>query len=111
LINLDYVEEDVFSEEDADEDEIFREHGCFVGFYTLEVDMMDSGDEDVIDAFKTTYTELITGEYWSALKKIEGNVSKGRFAQRLVDHLTVGMIPDYISEGIQYIVDKVKGDE
>lgn len=126
LINLDFLEEDEITEDDADIDELLRENGCFVGTYTLEVDMMDSGDEGVIAAFKTTYGELITGgdkmkenfetvidagDYWAALKKIEGNVSKGRFAQRFVSHLGTGMIPNYISEGIQYIVDKVKGDE
>lgn len=126
LINLDIVDEDDLTGDDADTDEIVRENGCFVGTYTLEVDMMDSGDKNVIDAFKTTYGELITGgpkmkenfeevidngDYWEELKKIEGNVSKGRFAQRLVNHMEVEMIPNYIREGIQYIVSKVKGDE
>lgn len=126
LVDLDYVEEDALEEEDVDLLEIFEENGCFVGYYTLEVDMMKDGGDEAIAAFKTAYGELITGgpamkanfdtaiadgDYWAALKKIENNISKGRFAQRLVSHLTENMIPDYIRDGIEYMVDIVKDDE
>ena len=52
--------------------------------------------------------DLDTGEYWSALKKIEGNISKGRFSQRLASDLIAELIPKYINDGIATIIKKVK---
>lgn len=111
-------------EPDTEVDDVdFEQNGCFIGEYTLEVDMMDKADEDGIDVLKSVYDELKPGgakmqknfekrldgeDYWGALQKIEDNVSKGRFAQRLVDELTPELVPDYINEGIETIVQKVK---
>lgn len=118
LLELEIIEPD--SEvEDVD----FEENGCFIGEYTLEVDMMDNADEDSINVLKSVYDELKPGgvkmqknfenrldeeDYWGALQKIEDNISKGRFAQRLVDELVPELVPDYINEGIEAIVQKVK---
>ena len=105
------------------EDVDFEENGCFIGEYTLEVDMMDNADGDSIERLKLVYGELKPGgvkmqknfenrlneeDYWGALQKIEDNISKGRFAQRLVDELVPELVPDYINEGIKAIVQKVK---
>lgn len=111
-------------EPDTEVDDVdFEQNGCFIGEYTLEVDMMDKADEDGIDVLKSVYDELKPGgakmqknfekrldgeDYWGALQKIEDNVSKGRFAQRLVDELIPELVPDYINEGIETIVQKVK---
>lgn len=105
------------------EDLNFEQNGCFIGEYTLEVDMMDNAEDDGMDVLKSVYDELRPGgakmqenfekrldeeDYWGALQKIEDNISKGRFAQRLVDELIPELVPDYIKEGIDAIVQKVK---
>lgn len=112
----------IAEDDELDEDEI-RVKGCFIGEYTLEVDMMNDADDTGIEILKKVYKELKSGgdemqenfeeaidaeDYWLALKKIEGNISKGRFAQRLADNLTAELVPSYIIEGIEAIVEKVK---
>jgi putative ATP-dependent endonuclease of the OLD family len=101
----------------------FEENGCFIGEYTLEVDMMDNADEDGVEVLKSVYNELKHGgakmqknfetrldeeDYWGALGKIEDNISKGRFAQRLADELIPELVPQYINNGIEAIVQNVK---
>lgn len=122
LIELEIIEEEEDEEEEA-EDIDFGEKGCFIGKYTLEVDMMEISDADGIKRIKDVYKELISGgqnmqknfenvlgsgEYWEALKKIENNVSKGRFAQRLASDITAKMIPSYIVDGIEMIIQKIE---
>lgn len=112
----------IAEDDELDEDEL-RVNGCFIGQYTLEVDMMNDADDAGIEILKKVYKELKSGgdemqenfeeaidaeDYWLALKKIEGNISKGRFAQRLADKLTIELVPSYIIEGIEAIVEKVK---
>lgn len=112
----------IAEDDELDEDEI-RVKGFFIGEYTLEVDMMNDADDTGIEILKKVYKELKSGgdemqenfeeaidaeDYWLALKKIEGNISKGRFAQRLADNLTTELVPSYIIEGIEAIVEKVK---
>jgi putative ATP-dependent endonuclease of the OLD family len=118
LLELGIIEPDN-EEEDVD----FEENGCFIGEYTLEVDMMVNANGDGIGVLKSVYGELKSGgvkmqknfetrldeeDYWGALGKIEYNISKGRFAQRLADELIPELVPDYIKEGIEAIVQKVK---
>jgi putative ATP-dependent endonuclease of OLD family len=50
---------------------------------------------------------LDENEYWTALSKIENNVSKGRFAQRFASNLTIEIIPEYIKDAITSIITKV----
>lgn len=119
LTELSIVDEDDIPEDFSEQDDFFSEQDCFIGRYTLEVDMMKCTDGDGIDIFKDVYEELITGgnkmqenfedviddgDYWLALKKIEDNVSKGRFAQRLSNDLTDTLIPTYIKNGLEKIV-------
>lgn len=119
LTELSIVNEDDIPEDFSEQVDFFEEKGCFIGRYTLEVDMMECTDGDGIDLFKDVYEELITGgdkmqenfenaiddgDYWLALKKIEDNVSKGRFAQRLSNDLTDTFIPTYIKKGLEKIV-------
>lgn len=123
LIELNLLEEENIPSDFSKQDKLFKDIGCFIGEYTLEVDMMKNADEEGIEIIKKVYDELKTGgdemqenfeealdteDYWSALKKIEGNISKGRFAQRLVDELIPELVPGYIIEGIETIVRKVK---
>lgn len=123
LINLNLLQEEDIPSDFSKQDELFKNKGCFIGEYTLEVDMMYNTDEDGIEILKEVYDELKPGgdemqenfekalatkDYWSALRKIEGNISKGRFAQRLVDELIPELVPDYINQGIDVIVQKVK---
>lgn len=104
------------------EEEEIRNKGGFIGEYTLEVDMMNNSGNEGIEILKTVYDELKPGgdemqenfegaldnkDYWSALKKIEGNISKGRFAQRLAEKLILELVPDYIGKGIEAIIQKV----
>jgi putative ATP-dependent endonuclease of OLD family len=119
LTELSIVDEDDIPEDFSEQDDFFEEQDCFIGRYTLEVDMMECTDGDGIAIFKDVYEELITGgdkmqenfedviddgDYWLALKKIEDNVSKGRFAQRLSNDLTDTFIPTYIKNGLEKIV-------
>jgi putative ATP-dependent endonuclease of the OLD family len=100
-------------------------HGCFVGDYTLEVDIMIKGDENGNVVAKKVFSEIRTGgdvqqanfdnvidskDYWKALAKIEDTkgIGKGRFAQRLAAHCTKEQIPAYVETAIRYIVEKAK---
>jgi|SRR5690554_742555 len=101
---------------------LHKSKGCFVGFYTLEIDTMIKGGTQGKEIFKTVYSEVRPGgekqqknfddeldadNFWTALSKIENNVSKGRFAQRLASHLTLDSVPDYIKNAITEIINKV----
>lgn len=123
LVKLKVLREDEIPESYSDQDKLFRENGCFIGRYTLEVDMMDETNEEGIELIKAIYRELKPGgkemqenfdeamddkDYWLALKKIDNNISKGRFAQRLASDLTPSLIPGYIQEGIKAIIEKIK---
>lgn len=103
----------------------FKDEGCYVGEYTFEVDMLEKADAGDLDTIKGIYEDLILGKakmlknfvadidagsYWEALKKIDSNIGKGRFAQRLAGSLTDNMIPDYIREGIAKIIEDVKAE-
>ncbi|NVK66626.1 MAG: AAA family ATPase [Flavobacteriales bacterium] len=100
--------------------------GFHIGTYTFEVDSMIKGSDAGKLVLKNVYsqvrdggekqqenfdTELDNNNYWSALKKIESNISKGRFAQRLADQLTLDMIPEYLVNAVSDIVHRVKGEE
>ena len=123
LVGLNVIKEEDIPEDFGAQDDLFNEHGAFIGKYTLEVDMMEDADEVDIHNIKVIYGELIKGgdamqenfdeaindgDFWLALKKIETNISKGRFAQRLSQSLTEEMIPNYVKDGITAIVDKIK---
>ncbi len=118
--------------EDIDKlDELFKELGLFVGYYTFEVDMMEKAAEKkaskeenlnvICDLFTdlTTWgivqkrnfkTEIMSGEYWKCLRKIEGNgIGKGRFSQKFAHVCKKEHIPTYIKEAIEYIYEKVNG--
>lgn len=107
----------------SDQDDIFKANGCFVGEYTMEVDMFKKMDANGLGTIKKIYKELTNGgarklknfnnaldgeDYWGALSKIEASISKGRFAQRLASEMTVDMIPGYVSEGIAEAIKIVK---
>lgn len=107
------------------QDILFRAKGCYIGEYTLEVDMMIDADADDLVEVKKIFSDLCGGkqkmksnfnqlidkeDYWTALKRIEQYIGKGRFAQRLSGSLTKGFIPNYVSEGISGIIKKVEKD-
>ena len=122
--------ENELPEDGAKLDELFKELGLFVGYYTFEVDMMEktategeSKEEDlgvICDLFnklttggsvqkRNFKTEIMSGEYWKCLRKIEGNgIGKGRFSQRFAHICKKEHIPDYIKEAIDYIYEKVE---
>lgn len=121
LVDLDIITENPDSI--ADQDKLYREKGCFVGKYTMEVDMFETMDSDNLSKIKRIYKELTNGgvrklknfndaldaeEYWKALSKIEASISKGRFAQRLASEIIEDMIPEYISTGIAESIKIVK---
>lgn len=107
------------------QDTLFRSKGCYIGEYTLEVDMMKDADADDLVQVKKIFSDLCggkqtmksnfnqlldKGDYWTALKRIEQYIGKGRFAQRLSGSLTESFIPGYVSEGISGIIKKVEED-
>lgn len=107
--------------------EFFKKLGFFVGYYTFEVDMMKKTEEEnkeenmgiICDLFNDLTTggivqkinfksEIMSGEYWKCLRKIEGNgIGKGRFSQRFAHKCKKEHIPDYIKDAIDYIYEKV----
>lgn len=112
-------------------DELFKKLGLFVGYYTFEVDMMEktalkkeNKEENfniICDLFsnlttggdvqkRNFKTEIIDGEYWKCLRKIEGNgIGKGRFSQKFANVCKKEHIPAYVKEAIEYIYEKVIG--
>lgn len=112
-------------------DELFKKLGLFVGYYTFEVDMMEKAAEKkaskeenlniICDLFTDLTTggivqkrnfkmEIMSGEYWKCLRKIEGNgIGKGRFSQKFAHVCKKEHIPTYIKEAIEYIYEKVNG--
>lgn len=112
-------------------DELFKELGLFVGYYTFEVDMMEKAAEKkaskeenlniICDLFtdlttggivqkRNFKTEIMSGEYWKCLRKIEENgIGKGRFSQKFAHVCKKEHIPTYIKEAIEYIYEKVNG--
>lgn len=112
-------------------EELFKKLGLFVGYYTFEVDMMEkaalkkeSKEENlniICDLFsnltiggtmqkRNFKTEIMSGEYWKCLKKIEGNgIGKGRFSQKFANVCKKEHIPAYVKEAIEYIYEKAIG--
>lgn len=123
LNNLNLVEKSDIPIDISDQDILFRSIGCFIGEYTLEVDMMKDADNDDLAEIKTIFSDLCgggdtmkanfnslidSGDYWTALKRIDQYIGKGRFAQRISGRLTAAAIPDYVSAGIKEIIKKVQ---
>ena len=108
-------------------DKLFKKLGLFVGYYTFEVDMMKKAAAKkenlnvICDLFsnlttggiaqkRNFKTEIMSGEYWKCLRKIEGNgIGKGRFSQKFAHVCKKEHIPIYIKEAIEYIYEKVNG--
>lgn len=114
--------------EDFDEqEELFAKNGFFIGYYTIEVDIMDACSESkegkniICNIFNELTTggdrqkanfkkELDSGDYWACLRKIENGdneIGKGRFAQRLSLMCTKEHIPEYIEKAIDHIYSKI----
>lgn len=126
LVSIGELTEEEIPENDyAAQNALFTDEGCYIGVYTFEVDLLDKADAIELTTIKALYGELITGKnkmlenfesdidaklFWEGLQKIDGNISKGRFAQRLSGSLTKNMIPEYISNGIEDIVNLIKGE-
>lgn len=105
------------------QDEFLITKECYVGRYTCEIDLMENSVGNNYLLLKKIYDELCDGgntmkrnfakdltdgKYWEALGKIEDNIGKGRFAQRLASELEVDMLPGYIKSAIENAVARVK---
>ncbi|WP_055444909.1 ATP-dependent nuclease [Lacinutrix himadriensis] len=126
LIDLKICEDkDIPKASFPDQLELLRNNNCHVGFYTFEVDSMANSNEEGLLTFKKVYSEVRSGgekqqenfdneiddrNFWNALKKIDNNISKGRFAQRLSSQLTLEMVPIYIKNGVNGIINKVRAN-
>lgn len=124
LVDLEIItDEDISIGNFPQQFQLLSENGCFVGFYTFEVDSMATTNAEGLETLKKVYSEVRTGgekeqqnfnteldnkNFWNGLKKIDNNVSKGRFAQRLSSHMTIDMVPPYIVNAINDIIKKVK---
>lgn len=122
LVELGAVDEGNIPSDLSQQRDLLRNYHCFVGEYTFEVDMMELCNDESVNMLKGIYSDLILGgeemrenfnnaidtrDFWTALKKIENNISKGRFAQRLANDINIEMVPDYIIAGINSIVQQV----
>jgi len=123
LTDINAVLDSDIPEDPTEQDKLFQKLNCFVGHYTYEVDVMEAADKNGIDIIKSTYDELKPGgqemlenfesaldgkDFWKALAKIETNIGKGRFAQRLSSKINKSMIPGYVEKAIKSIIRKVK---
>lgn len=123
LVNLGILTEAEIPIDILEQDKLFREQGCYIGYHTFEVDMMEKSTLDDIVIIKDIYSELMPGgskmlanfvkeidsqNYWGALKKLDDNIGKGRFAQRIAGSFTKTMIPANIKSGLMTILKKVK---
>lgn len=127
LINLNKLTDELIPENYADQDAIFSSLGFFVGYHTMEIDIMSqikdlSYEKDIINTIfceltsggeqqkKNFQLELEQGKYVSCLKKIESShsaIGKGRFAQHLSIECTKNHVPDYIRLAIESIYKRV----
>lgn len=112
---------------EAEDFEVAREllaaHGVYVGVYTIEVDLVDGA----AGPMRRAYRELSTGpasraSFRSELEAIGGGPEqrkafvrrierrgKGRFAQRLAEHLGGAEPPAYIKDAIESLVGQLGG--
>jgi len=124
LVELEHISDSDIPTDYDEQEKLFERHGCYIGHYTLEVDIMDvcpSAElKDIISQVFSELTdggtqqkanfksEILGGQYWKCLNKIEGNgIGKGRFAQRFSSVCKVEHIPEYIKHAVQDIVKKV----
>lgn len=115
--------EDVDILDDEALEATLNKEGIFIGFYTLEIDIFENLDAIDKDNVCNLFNELTAGgdnhksnfkdhldnkRFDKCLKMIEGTTSKigkGRFAQRLSLDISPEMVPDYIKNAINYIVE------
>ncbi|MGO1369740.1 ATP-dependent nuclease [Senegalia sp. (in: firmicutes)] len=125
ILDLGIIPDNEIPDNFQEQDNLFRNVGFYVGYYTFEVDMMEACAEDInskniiIKLFDTLTDggniqkknfkeELENGDYWKCLRKIDGNgIGKGRFAQRMSQVCLKEHIPGYISDAIEDIYTKV----
>lgn len=114
-----------FPNEIEEQEKKFKELGIFIGYSTLEIEIMQKAKENnkiatICEVFnsltsggelqKTNFkNELDDKKYMKCLNKIENNgIGKGRFAQRLSCASILEYIPEYIADAIKYIYKKVE---
>jgi putative ATP-dependent endonuclease of OLD family len=126
LIDLDKINADDIPEDFIEQDQLFNQHGIFLGVYTLEVDIMDTcsnnqSEQVIIDVFNSLTlgggiqkrnfkTELESKLFYKCLSKIESSnsgIGKGRFAQAFSISCIKEHVPNYIKNAINTIFDKV----
>ncbi|WP_041638839.1 ATP-dependent nuclease [Anoxybacillus flavithermus] len=109
------------------QEDLFNKHGFFVGYYTLEVDIMvqSAENEEAKELIYQVFSELTIGgekqksnfknelnaeKYFDCLRKIESSkngIGKGRFSQRFSNMCIKDHIPVYIENAINQIYKKV----
>lgn len=127
LMDLQKVKQSQLPNSFQKQEELFNKHGFFVGYYTLEVDIMEKSEENekakelICHIFseltlgkekqkRNFKNELYTGKYFDCLKKIESSkngIGKGRFAQSFSNICIKEHIPSYIENAINQIYKKV----
>nr|WP_025689617.1 AAA family ATPase [Paenibacillus zanthoxyli] len=131
VIDNDILSDSEIPEDFGEMDDLFREKGFFIGYYTAEVDIMegcykDEASREIISGIFSGLTaggdkqkrnfsaNLEKGDCWACLRQIESShsrIGKGRFAQRLAHHCTLSHMPDHIKRAIDYICKEVEEDE
>lgn len=126
LIDLGELSSEKIPNDAQEEYKLYRELDVFIGFHTLEIDMMEvSVEKNSIDVFKQIFNDLTAGgeeqkenfkvslqegDFAACLRKIESNhskIGKGRFAQLLSTECNESNIPEYIESAIKRIYFKV----
>lgn len=118
LAELNKIDLDKYTSDMSEQDKLFRTFNVFVGYYTFEIDMMEQTDEkgrkiieDIFDALTTGGAKqkknfkqyMADGDYWRCLRRIEDNIGKGRFAQRLSLYCNKEHVPAYVEAAINHI--------
>ncbi|EJR42301.1 MULTISPECIES: ATP-dependent nuclease [Bacillus cereus group] len=127
LIDLNKFTDEQIPENYDEQDTLFSSLGFFVGYHTMEIDIMSkikdlSYEKNIINTIfceltaggaqqkKNFQIELEQGKYVSCLKKIESShsaIGKGRFAQHLSIECTENHVPRYIRLAIESIYKRV----
>ena len=127
LVDTEILDQEDIPKDIAKKDELFESVGCFIGEYTLEVDIMKEGKKDGATILKEVFAELRPGgkkqqenfekllddgDYFTVLKRIEmPEIGKGRFSQRLASRVIEEQIPSHVKKAIEYIKNQVQDNE
>lgn len=108
------IDEEIESDDFDDVKSEAASLGIFIGDDTLEIDLIESGNGDLLlETYKelnsssksqVAFEKALSEDMDQVVRRIE-TIGKGRFAQRLAGKLTAENIPEYISKAISHVIE------